>query len=270
MKPALKLEVKPFAPHLILNKAFRRLKKRNPSYSLRALGRDIGLSAPYVSRLMKGEKPLTIEHIETFSKVLKMDEISIVSLRKAVVHSMFGATDFMPQPSPVVEVEEANDKEFSILEQWYNITILDLTTFEKIPHDTSYLASRLGIKESEAHFAIQKLVSLGYLEIENGILKKTQTLVRFPTTRSHPVVRDYHRAMLKKASDAMLATELEDFEKRLVAGISVATNPEQIAKARARLTEALYEVCEILRQGEATEVFQIAAQLFPLTRSTVK
>ncbi|HWU44978.1 MAG TPA: TIGR02147 family protein [Bdellovibrio sp.] len=254
-------------PHSILNKAWQRLQKKNASYSLRALARDLDLSPSYVSRIMKGQKRLPAEQVPSFAKALRMDETAVVSLKKSLMQNFIQDVPLASSsPSSSALFDEASEKDFSLLDPWYKIALLDLATCGDLPNDPSLVGRRLGISLSEARQAIVELKEQGYLEVENSFLRKTNRLLRFPTTKSHPSIREYHRTMLKKAAEAMLATDQESFEMRSINSISVAANPAQIAKARARLTEALFEICEILHEGEASEVVQIAGQIFPISK----
>lgn len=47
-----------------------------------------------------------------------------------------------------------------------------------------------------------------------------------------------------------------------ITAISFVANPEHLAKAKQRLTEALHEIAEILTEGNCTEVYGLNAQLF--------
>ena len=56
----------------------------------------------------------------------------------------------------------------------------------------------------------------------------------------------------------------------LITGITIATNPKQIEKAKEKLTIALHDIAEILSTGECTEVYQLNLQLFGITESDDK
>lgn len=249
--------------HEILQKSFRRLQKKNPSYSMRALARDLELSPSYVSRIMSGAKPLPSEQAIAFASALKMDQPALVSLQKSTLAPELAA---LVSVSPVVQFEEETERDFNLLDEWYNIAIADLISCGGIANDPAAIAARIGVTVSEATSSLHRLSTHGYIVERDGVLEKTTRLMRFPTTRSHPSIRLYHRTMLKKAADALLTTDQSSFDRRSISGISIAANPANLARAKARLTEALYEVCEILREGEATEVYQLAAQLFPITK----
>ncbi|RYZ80924.1 MAG: DUF4423 domain-containing protein, partial [Proteobacteria bacterium] len=89
---------------------------------------------------------------------------------------------------------------------------------------------------------------------------------RFPTDKSHAQIREYHRKMIKKATE-VLSTKLqpEDFQNRLINCVSFAGSAEKIEEAKVILNHALYQVAELLSKGPADEVFQINLQFFKLT-----
>ena len=156
----------------------------------------------------------------------------------------------------------------SVLLKWYNLAILDLTTCSNFRSDPGWIAKQFGISVEEVKEALRLLVDLGLLEKTKGSFKKTTLKIRFPASESMMnFIRKYHMEMIGRAAKTLERTSKEDFERRLITGITVAANPMQFAKARKRLNEALHEVADLLAEGECTEVYQINAQLFPLTQT---
>lgn len=61
-----------------------------------------------------------------------------------------------------------------------------------------------------------------------------------------------------------IKTSKNDFERRLISGITVAVNPHKVEQCKKMLDETLHQVSLILSEGECTEVYQMNIQLFPL------
>jgi cyanate lyase len=59
--------------HQILQKAFLAKRKMNPSYSQRALARDLGTSAVFVTNILTGKKSIPAARFKRIFKVLDMD-----------------------------------------------------------------------------------------------------------------------------------------------------------------------------------------------------
>ncbi len=91
--------------------------------------------------------------------------------------------------------------------------------------------------------------------------------MRFPTTISKVNIRNYHKAQLKRALN-VLEHQLtpREFNNRLIAGLSVASNPKKIEEVRKYLHFALYQAAEMLCLGDCTEVYQLNLQFFSQTK----
>ncbi|MBK7961068.1 MAG: DUF4423 domain-containing protein [Bdellovibrionales bacterium] len=147
------------------------------------------------------------------------------------------------------------------------MAILDLCTCAHFQKDNDWIAKQLGITNYQVEFALNRLQALGVLvETQNGY-KKVTSKMRLAYHESHSDIRKFHAQMIEKAQEELKnKASREDFEKREITRITIATNPKNVQRARLRLTEALHEVAEILSEGEATELYQINAQLFTLLK----
>lgn len=270
-------------PHQILSEALRRQIRKNPAYSMRALAKATKISPSYLSRILAGKKPIPEERFAPLVQSLGMDETSCRLLRHAMFRQTVGASknaiavleEILGQSSPRREpslfedFQEGVITEFSVLEPWYRIAVLDLVTCDNFNPSSEWIAERLGITTAQATEALRDLLAAGLLREKNGKISKTSRKLRFPTVRSNPTIRRYHQAMIDKAVKHMLnETDDHAFDHRLISSLSFAADPKNLKKARAILNDALYEVAEVLRQGDCTEIYQLNAQLFPLTRRT--
>ena len=56
-----------------------------------------------------------------------------------------------------------------------------------------------------------------------------------------------------------------DFQKRLINGFTLAFNPANTEKVKAKLQELMSEISIAGSEGECTEVYQLNLQFFPLS-----
>ncbi len=252
----------------ILKNAFARKKRKNPGYSLRALARDLGISPSFLSRIMNGKRLLSRPLLDSAIKVLQLDQVASRALREAVFHdAKLSLPKMTERPNPKIEkYAELSSKEFSLLEVWHALPLLDLVTCSDFESDTKWMAQRLGISEVHVKSTLHLLTEMGLIENTNGKLKRTENHIRFPTTQSHALIRHHHELKIQKALTYLKTQKDKDFELRHFSGVSFAADPLKIPKARERLYQALYEVAELLDEGSCTEVYQLNLQLFPLTK----
>ena len=89
--------------------------------------------------------------------------------------------------------------------------------------------------------------------------------MRFPTVKSLPKIRAYHKKMIQKAVHELdKKIDEKSFQKRLISGMCIAANPEKITQAKQILQAALHEVASVLSEGNCTELYHLNAQLFSL------
>jgi uncharacterized protein (TIGR02147 family) len=273
-------------PGELLRRFLARKQEFNPSYSLRALSRDLGLSVSYVSGVLRDQKPFPTARFDQIADKLGMDDLAKGQLSQAILRlSLQKSASELPARLPALDSEptsrkrsersavlkyiEASQREYQALDRWYTIALLDLVSCKGFTPDPAWISRRLGITPHEAeaswrYLLEHKLVALG----PDGSYRKTKYKMRFPTSRSLGAVRAYHRQMIGLAlQELQLRTDAQSFERRLITGITFASNPRNLKKAQRRLSEALYEISEILSQGECTELYQLNAQLFALTRN---
>ena len=266
--------------HEVLKKALDRQIRRNPGYSLRALARAVGASPSYMSRVLAGKRPISGPRLESVMRALSIDDSTRALLERSILqetanrktHARAALDELLSRKpeaaAPSIEnYEERALSEFNALDPWYRIAITELTTCTDFESSSSEIAKRLGLTEKQVQDSLEDLARSGILKKVDGRWTKTSIKMRFPTTRSHPAIRRHQQRMMERAIQHLM-TETSDraFDARTISSITLAANPRNLKKARKLLTEALYEVTELLTQGDCTEVYQLNLQLFPLTQ----
>jgi uncharacterized protein (TIGR02147 family) len=257
----------------ILNIYFERKKLSFPNYSLRALARDLNVSAPYISNILNGKKPVPENRLADFIKVLDLDDIAILQLKNAVFPETKKATsevgprlneddiDFINKYRPL------DKKKYEVLNDWYNVAILDLTTCEGFQSDPAWIAKKLKLNQLQVEIAIENLKRHDLLKSIDGKLEKVEDKLRFPTNVSQAVIRKFHKQMIKKAYEE-LDQKVEDgeFANRLIAGTTFALNPDKINLLKEKIQNTIYEVANTASEGPCQSVYQLNFQFFPLSK----
>lgn len=257
--------------HQVLKKYFDRKKSASSGFSMRMLAKKLDISPSFLSRVFSGDKPvpyklllqlkdsLDIEN-EVLSGLLTSEEfVEVRKQERAVAQAV---------ESELNEWNYAGQKQFSILRQWFYLAILEYTTLDGYDGNLDLMSERLGITKPVLEIAVREMASLGLLVEVNGILKKSKEKVRWASANSHSEVRRFHDQMMTKAKEQMHSfTSSEDFAKRLITGITVTASKDRIEAAKRKLNECLHEIANDLTESPGTEVYQLAAQFFPLTKN---
>jgi len=102
----------------ILVNEYEQRKERNPSYSLRAFGRQIGISHSYLSLFLRKKTPLTPRAVKKVAKHLAFDSEALL---KAIEQKREEASDVDPnQDSSVVQYS----REVQIRQMRQKLTVL--------------------------------------------------------------------------------------------------------------------------------------------------
>lgn len=259
----------------LLTRALLRLKRDNPQTSLRSLALRMDVSPSYLSKVMRGLKPVSPALIPKLQKAFHLDLIETKSLQRLTLENIEEKSVTPSTGLKSLEVKSASGpetyrgltkKDFLLLEKWYYIPLLNLITVKGFKSSPAWVAQKLGISSSEADQALRNLIRTGYILNADGMLSLTSLKARFPTDKSHDSIRKYHQAMMKKASAELNdKTDEEAFANRLINSISFAGDIKKMKQAQEILNQALYEVAELMANESPDNVFQINLQFFKIT-----
>jgi uncharacterized protein (TIGR02147 family) len=265
----------------ILKKSLIRLQKQNPLFSLRAQAKKLGVSPPFLYRVLEDEAKLPIRRLNEFARAFQLDDLTRMQLERAILKAKVAKelkyvgldsnvnalTEEFSRTLPAENHDLAPNDLYFVLSKWYHLAILDLATCKNFVSDPIWIGKRLGILSKQAQESLNLLKRLGLIEMIEDEYKKTSLKLRFPTRRSLEIVRQYHQQILQLGINHLMnKTSDLDYEKRLISGITFAADPDLLPKAKQLLNKALYEISGIMAKGECTTVYQLSGILFPLTK----
>lgn len=264
-------------PGEILKPYFEQKREVKPSYSLRALARDLQMSPAFVSQVFSGQRSPSLEAAENFARVLKIRKTDTEVLRKSVaLHSGENAgirkilKEYLRQDSAALAFKKYKRKKMAPLQyltKWYQIALMELITCDQFQSDERLIAHKLQISLTDLRAGLFTLVNADLIEKVNGKWKKKVIHQDFPTDTTHEATRQYHRTMTSKALETLSEQNQMEVQRRRMIGATLAVNPENLEKAIEQLNNFLYKMTSVLGEGTCSEVYQINLQLFPLTRA---
>jgi len=256
--------------HETLRKYFERKRDFSAAFSLRSLARRVDVSPSFLSRILSGQKPVPYPVLLRLESALDIEPEVFASIR--VAHQLEDNSSVVARKGAAEMTSELSDWDLAtpeaigVLRQWYFIPILEFTRLEGYDGKPESVAHHLRLPLTTVEQAMKELASLKLLVEEDGRLVKTRRKLRIGSGKPNADIRRYHAAMLERAKRELLSASPEDFEKRLMTGITITASPEKIAKAKQRLAECLHEIANELVADSGTEVYHLAGQLFPLTK----
>jgi uncharacterized protein (TIGR02147 family) len=261
------------APHEILKRHFERKKERRPSYSLRALARDLDISPAQISRILNGKRGLSTEMIDRMIGVLDIENVDAAELgRSILVHSSVSKkvdenmVTELPSKNIPLKYEDAPPQYLNLFKKWYYFAVLNLVEVEDFELDFEKIALRLGLKKEQVVEAWDLLLEIGCVQVKDERWVRKKVMVAHQNTKSSETKRQYYKDVLTKAIEALEQTGQEDFEKRLINGGTLAVNSENLKKGMNHINRSIGEAIQIMQEGPKDQVYQISLAIFPYTK----
>ncbi len=244
----------------ILRGEMDRAKGRNPSFSLRAFAKRLGLQPSALSEIMNGKRMVSKKMA---NKVL--ERLCVPPNERAALLSGLDRNGKMSDPE-TAELIQVNMDHYYMIADWYHFAILSLSETPHFRGEPQWIADHLNITAGEAKQALIRLERLGLLE-RNKKNQLTWSGVHFTTTTdiANLSLRKSHYQNLELAKDSL---DKDDVEERDFSSMTMAIDPKKIPEAKKRIREFRRSLSAFLENGEKTQVYRICLQLFPLSRST--
>lgn len=261
-------------PAQILEGIMNARRGKNHAYSVSAFARDIGVSQSLLSLVLRGKRRLTVNQARKISILLNLDKSREQELLDAAQMNSARAgrvktkienawTERESRKASAVEIEK-----FTAVAKWYHFPILTLITTKTFKNNHTWIAKRLGISAFEAKEALERLKSLGLIAEVDGKLRLTKQNVEVLPKKSELAVREHHNQMMNQAREVMASQTAEkQWLAREISGLSMGVDPSKMPQAKELVRKFKEDIAALMTEGEATEVYQLNVQLFPLTRS---
>jgi transcriptional regulator with XRE-family HTH domain len=220
-----------------------RRMRANPRYSQRAFARQLGMSPGELSEILRGRRKLSLKATLKVAKALGLNESVELPHRNQLTLDMF-----------------------NIISDWYCFAILNLAECEDFRWDESWIARRLAISVAEVRAGIDRLERVGLLERRKGKLVVSRDYVISPEGIPSEAIRNYHRQMLHRASQAL---ESQALDEREIAGIDLALHPKLLPAIKKDISDFLDElVAKYARGRQRREVYHCEVAFFRLTAAS--
>jgi uncharacterized protein (TIGR02147 family) len=245
---------------------FSRRQMVNPRFSLRAFANMIGLSAPFVSKVLSGKKNLSIDAAAEVAERLGYSSMEATQFCRLV--QLQGATSVRARKLLHGDVEVGDEfnavelETFQVISDWYHYAILELSTCRGFKAEPDYISKRLHISVYEAKGALSRLLRVGLLENKYGTAKKSNKFIATPTDRSSRALRNFHLQMIEKARRSV---EEQPVSVRDITGITLAIDSRKIDLAKKEIQKFRQRMARLMDSKRADQVYQLNVQFFSLS-----
>ena len=246
-----------------LNDELNRRQRINPSYSLRAFARFLGVHPSGLCEIINGKRKVTRKAGLKILTRVRLPEDTAVKV-------IFELKGKYRKKEPVQEdsFQDLEMDHFSLIWSWQYLAILTLSQLKGFESDPRWIAKMLGIQIREARKAVQQLLRMGLLAKcpETGQLKATHRDFSVGRDVSNIAIQRSHQQHLELAAHAIQNVPVD---RRDFSFINIATNPEKTAEAKKMIRDFRRKLCLFLESAEEkTQVVRMGFQYFPLTTNS--
>jgi len=236
---------------LVLKKELERRKGFTPSYSMRKFAKDLNISPAQLSQLISEKRNISDKVLQKISRVLELSSSETKQLRN------------ITESGANLSKNELREDHFKLISDWYHFAILSLSEIKGSKADSRQIAKKFGISLEEANEAIFRLRRLGLIKIhENDTFEQIQKDLHIESKTKSESIQKYHSQNLRLAEYKLKTIEPE---KREFSSMTMAIDPNKLARARILINQFKEDMTELLESGNKKDVYQLSIQLFPLT-----
>ncbi|MBY0472244.1 TIGR02147 family protein [bacterium] len=260
MRAGISRQGAPDFRRLLQNELVRRTKE-NPSYSLRAFARMLGIQSGFLSKILLGQRRVTPSTVRRLGGKLGLG-------LKDLEHYEQNCK-LKPDKNVSQDFRQIAYDHFQVISDWYHFAILELASIDGFEPNSRWIAKTLGLSVAESQAAIERLVRIGYIGIEaSGQWKvleaHTTTLGSLESDETNAALQQMQKQILQMAIAAM---ENIPMEMRDQSAMTMAVDSSLLPMAKEKIKKFRRELCALLESGKKRDaVYQLSVSLYPVTK----
>ncbi len=242
--------------------------RRNPSYSLRSFAKSLGVSAPSLSQILSGKRPLSRKTaLKIIDRCAISPEQGKAFLMAAMGESWQTALNRIDASAePVNEFQQVQVETFRVIADWYHYAILSLGDIPSNHASPVWIAKKLNISLRTATNAFDRLLKLGLIKKRGkGFYQSAKPLAATTKIELSAALRHCHLETLRLAEKAL---EEGQAPLELFSSVTMAIDETKLPEARELIKKFRRSLCRLLESGDRQRVYTLAVGLFPVSTPT--
>jgi DNA-binding transcriptional regulator YhcF (GntR family) len=228
--------------------------RKNPAYSLRAFAKYLDINQSFLSKLLKGQRPVTADLAASVGPRLGLKPTQVKALFSSGTTSMPGFLSL-------------SDDEFELLSEWHHFAIIELSKTDDFDNDPQKIANRVGIHVEEVRDAVERLQRLNFIQVKNGVFKVLSPNTTWTNTKKTSEARKkFQKTLLEKSVDSI---DHVPFEQRDNGSVTLAINTKRLPEFKEKLKDMRKEIADFFQADDEKnldEVYQLTVSFFPLSK----
>lgn len=250
----MKMKMKMNTFSQILYESYLERKNRNSLYSLRAFSRDLGISSGRLTNYLNGRH---FPNSKTLQKLCEFLELPETKFSQALG---FIENDKYMRRGLSFE-KQLNDDEFKTISNWKTWSVYTLFQSSDFEPSVKWFEKKLNISEKEMLSSLNELDEIGLIKENNffyDLIVKNVTTTRDVSSLN---IRNAHKQFIKLASTSIETTPID---MRDYSYITMCIDKNNIPEAKKMIANFRGQLNALLEQGQASELYQLNIQLFPI------
>jgi uncharacterized protein (TIGR02147 family) len=253
-------------------------KQKDFCFSFRAFSALAGFkSKSFLKLVIQGKRNLTADSINRLAVAVKLNKDETFFFRNLVLLTQAStAQDRQTFAGQLLKSREyrklrpLSEAQYHYMSHWYFIVIRELVGLPQFQEDPQWIASRVNppISPTEAQNALKELAELGLVKRNaEGRLVQTDEAIATPDEVVSAYAAEYHREMLKKASES-----IDRFSRDLreISSVTFGISKSNVQKIKEIIYRCRKEIVELSAQDTPRDsVYQLGFQVFPLALDTI-
>jgi len=236
----------------------------NPRYSLRAFSKKVGIHFATLSAILNGKRIVSRKIATRIAESLAMDPQERAELLALFPEPKTKSKNQLTHAdAKKAKYVRLNESQMRAAGEWEHFAVMSLLQCSEFESSVAWIAKRLSIPASRAQSVLEHLLELGLLSLD-GVGNYQQIPENFSTydQHDHEIIRKSHEQTLDLARASLHrdAVEVRDFTS-----VTVPVNPMKIREAKELIRKFQDDLCDLLEDGNKSEVYRLSIQLFPLT-----
>lgn len=262
-------------PCLFIRDIYSDKKERNPSFSIRAWAKQMGLKyhAP-LHAMIKGKRRVPKSYTPLFINTLNLDvnegnyfDTLVCLNRSTLPQEREVYLERLSYLSPKKKLEMKEVENFHSLKDPLHIIITELSDLKGFEPSAKWIQSKIGFKRSiqQINNAIERLILLGLMKrLDDGKLVKCQDHIYSKSDVIDIGLQKYHQNTMSLAA---MAIEKQAPQDREYNGYCINMKSKDIPRAKEFLRKFMNDfAAEFEAQPDSVEnTYQLNTQLFNLT-----
>jgi uncharacterized protein (TIGR02147 family) len=248
----------------LLNRKLVEFRTVNPSFSMRALAKKIGLQPSATNEILKGQRRISRKVADRIALNLMLDPSERSELLESFPLKLLRNTENSQNREIEMNKVKLNSMQFQAISEPVHYGILSLLRTKNFVSDIDWIALRLGERAQTIEKALKTLIEIDFVTVsKTGEYKRAAGKINTTDDVLSLSIQKSHLQDMEIAKEKLTAV---DVSKRDFTSYTLPVDPKLLDKAKEIIRKAQDDIAALMEEGEATEVYKTCTYLYPITK----